>query len=328
MEKQKTKIIQIFLIIIFALSFFYPILSFAQTATQPDITLQVPLLGYAKATDMAEYIKNIYQALLYIIIPFIIIMIIASGILWIIAGGDKQLIGKAKHRIQLALIGLGIALFSYVLLSFVGITQLIPPSAEYIETIDIPDDALMFPTNEGVTPGGTYQSVGGQCFPVPSASLKSTHNNFAASRAQGARKHAGVDIYTNPPGEGIAIADGVVLRISTTFKAGANKCTATPNWWISQNGGSGDAGSIYIYFPSLNVTVNYGENDVSRQLVKVGQQVKAGQVIGIFGPCRMLHFELYQGRRSTNIQWKPADAPQPAGLIDPTKTLSSLPKCK
>jgi len=111
-----------------------------KTAEEPNILLQVPLLGYTKAKNIAEYIKNVYQASLYLIIPFIIVMIIAGGVLWILAGGDKQIIAKAKERIKHALIGLGIALFSYVILYTIGGTLLTvfqAPQLEYIQTIDI-----------------------------------------------------------------------------------------------------------------------------------------------------------------------------------------------
>jgi len=113
-------------------------------AEEPNILLQVPLFNYTKATNIAEYIKNIYQASLYILIPFIILMIIYGGVLWIIAGGDKQIIAKAKERIKYGLIGLGIALFSYVILYTIGGTLLTvfqAPQLEYIESIEIiPED--------------------------------------------------------------------------------------------------------------------------------------------------------------------------------------------
>lgn len=127
------------IILIILLLFFLPTILFAaETAADPNITLEVPLLSYTKATDIAEYIKNVYKGSLYIIIPFIIIMIIASGILWIIAGGDRQLIAKAKERIKYSLIGMAIVLFSYILLSFVGITVLQTPGMEEIPSEEPP----------------------------------------------------------------------------------------------------------------------------------------------------------------------------------------------
>jgi hypothetical protein len=99
------------------------------------LQLQVPLLGYTEASNIAEYIGKVYTAALYIIVPFIIVVIIFSGLLWIFSGGDKEIIGKAKSRIIHGFIGLGIALFSYVLLSFVGINTISTPDIEYINPV-------------------------------------------------------------------------------------------------------------------------------------------------------------------------------------------------
>ena len=145
----KNKFKKIFLFIIIFLVLSTLTVSAAEFAEEPNIQLQVPILGYAKAKNIAEYIKNVYQAALYIIIPFIIVMIIAAGILWIIAGGDKQIIAKAKERIKYGFIGLGIALFSYVLLSTFGsksITELKPPEVEYI--VPIPTEFISNETSE------------------------------------------------------------------------------------------------------------------------------------------------------------------------------------
>ena len=135
MPKNKFKKIFLLLVILFSALTIPLTASAGEFAEEPNIQLQVPILGYSKATNIAEYIKNVYQAALYIIVPFIIIMIIATGILWIIAGGDKQLIAKAKERIKYGFIGLGIALFSYVILYSIGgtgLTELKPPKVEYI----------------------------------------------------------------------------------------------------------------------------------------------------------------------------------------------------
>lgn len=113
--------------------FFSPLTCLGGEAETANLQLQVPLLGYTQASDISEYIANIYTAALYIIVPILIVVIIASGVLWILAGGDKGLIQKAKSRILHGFIGLGIALFSYVLLSFVGIEKISTPGIEKID---------------------------------------------------------------------------------------------------------------------------------------------------------------------------------------------------
>jgi peptidase C39-like protein len=109
-----------------------------ERAQLTKLTLQVPILGYQEASNIAEYIGVIYEASLYIIIPFIIIMIIFSGLLWVFAAGDKSIIQKAKARLMHSFIGLGIVLFSYVILSVVGINQISDLTVEYIEPMPIP----------------------------------------------------------------------------------------------------------------------------------------------------------------------------------------------
>jgi len=99
------------------------------------LQLQVPILEYTEASGIDEYIGKIYQAALYIIVPILIVVIILSGFLWIVAGGDKGRIGKAKARMINGFIGLAIALFSYILLSFVGISKIGTPSVESINPV-------------------------------------------------------------------------------------------------------------------------------------------------------------------------------------------------
>jgi hypothetical protein len=285
--------------------------------------LQIPLFDYTKSQNIAEYILTIYRYVMIVLIPILIIMIIYAGIIWIGAGGDSGKINQAKDRIKSGFIGMGLALLSYVILSLIGIDALNMPGLETIQK-EVGDD-LEFYQDNFTMPGlpGSYPSVGGQCFPVAGNSFDHNSNNFKAPRSGGGRYHAGVDLYTKGPGIGVAIADGVVTRISTTFKAGPSRCTRTPNWWISQNGGPGDAGAILIYHPSLGVTANYGEHDIKNIKVKAGDNVKAGQVLSVFGPCRMIHFELYKGKQSGTTPWYSGN-PQPPNLLDPTNTLKAL----
>jgi hypothetical protein len=155
-----------------------------ETAAEPNITLQIPLLSITKVADIADYIKYIYKAATFIIIPIIIVVIIFAGIEWLSAAGrDIDGINKAKKRLQLGLIGLGIVLFSYILLSFVGITVLKLPGIEYIEPLDTPDLDVPPPPNYNFNtdfkaptgaPGSLYcpKSGGQQAIPQIAASAK------------------------------------------------------------------------------------------------------------------------------------------------------------
>lgn len=141
-NSKKILIVLFFYLIVLSGSFIFFSANQAQAARegtvtpQTKLTLQVPILGYTEATDIAEYIGKVYQASLYIIVPIIIAVIIMGGIMWIIAAGDSAVIGKAKSIIINASVSLGIALFSYVLLSLVGIRTLKSPDVEYIEPLE------------------------------------------------------------------------------------------------------------------------------------------------------------------------------------------------
>lgn len=100
------------------------------------IKLQIPIFDYAESQNIAEYIAKIYQYLLIVLVPLAIIVIIVSGILWISAAGDSGKITQAKSRIIAAFTGLGLALFSYIILSLVGITNLTTPAIQYIPMED------------------------------------------------------------------------------------------------------------------------------------------------------------------------------------------------
>jgi predicted double-glycine peptidase len=111
------------------------------SGTQPaSLTLQVPILGYTQSKDITDYIANIFQAALFILVPIAIVVIIIAGLQWIFAGGNASKIGEAKKRITGAFLGLLIGLLSYTILSFVGITSLGLTSSGpgYIEPMPIP----------------------------------------------------------------------------------------------------------------------------------------------------------------------------------------------
>jgi len=138
-----------------------------KTAAKKDATIQlsVPILNFTEAADIAVYIKAVYQAATYIIVPIVIVVIILGGIEWLAAAGrDPEGMNKAKTRIFHGLIGLGIILLSYLLLELVGITKLISPNPEYIAEQTI---CLSGGTGGGGTGGAmpstgiSYKKVGG-----------------------------------------------------------------------------------------------------------------------------------------------------------------------
>ncbi|MCX6740266.1 MAG: hypothetical protein NTZ49_03495 [Candidatus Parcubacteria bacterium] len=121
-----------------------------------DITLQVPIFGVAQVNNLAQYIKVIYQYALIILVPFAIIMIIVGGARWILSAGNTSKIGEAKKQITYALTGLFLGLFSYIILSFIGITSLKLPVVQYIEPepdvdLSVPEEMFAFSSDPAVT---------------------------------------------------------------------------------------------------------------------------------------------------------------------------------
>lgn len=286
-----------------------------------NLELQIPLFNTASVDNLAQYIYLIYQYILIILVPLAIIMIIVGGAEWVLAAGNQQKIGEAQKRITGAAIGLFIGLSSYLILSLVGLTQLKNPQITYIRPVD--DTALI--TQNAGTATATYQSVGGQCFPVASDSFNFISWNWGARRTSetgGGRCHAGIDIYTKGQGQVVALADGTVTSVGHFY---------------SCKGGEVDR----VIINHGSYTINYGEINSGAEAsgIKNGAHVKAGQVIGVATNCGMLHLELYNGSVSTNSHWYPPGgaaigngnycrdnymSTKPPELQDPTNTIKNL----
>jgi len=87
--------------------------------------------------------------------------------------------------------------------------------------------------------------------------------------------------------------------------------------------GRGQTKAVLIYYPSLGKTINYGEIDAGHVKVRVGQRVNKGTYIGRAGHCGMLHFEVYSGRRSSNLRWMRGRA-RPSAIQDPRPLVKSV----
>jgi len=115
-------------------------------------------------------------------------------------------------------------------------------------------------------------------FPVKGKDVRAVGSYWGASREGGKRRHEGIDIFARKGTPVVAATDGVVSNVGTTRLGGKVV------WVINQRFQS-------AYYAHLD-----------KQLVKVGQLVKAGQVIGTVGntgnakhtPAH-LHFGVYRG---------------------------------
>ncbi|WP_306304633.1 M23 family metallopeptidase, partial [Helicobacter cinaedi] len=118
-----------------------------------------------------------------------------------------------------------------------------------------------------------------------------TQTIYGRNRQDGTRKHAARDLYTNPLTEVIAIADGKVLE-QKDFYEGTYQVTILHET------------SKYSKF-----IVRYGELDKNSILVKDGDEIKQGQVLGKTGKMNninnyMLHFEFYKDGTKDGIRGK------------------------
>jgi len=134
---RKVKFLTLSLSIILAITWGFSVWAQTDQGTAPatdqsTYQLQVPLFDYTQSQNIAEYIAKIYQYAMIVIIPILIFAIILGGVYWISAAGDSGKIKAAKDRLISGFIGLGLALFSYVILNLVGINVLNLPTVQYI----------------------------------------------------------------------------------------------------------------------------------------------------------------------------------------------------
>ena len=112
----------------------------------------------------------------------------------------------------------------------------------------------------------------------PAASYKERPRGFGNPRANGARKHAGCDLYAPVGTEVLAVEDGEVIAGPYVFY---------------------DVVDAVEIRHTSGIVVRYGEiNKTSAPGIKVGAKVTAGQVVGYVGKMHtvsdsMLHFELW-----------------------------------
>ena len=93
-----------------------------------EIKLNIPF-GKTCVTDIADYVSILYRYMVGAIGIVGVAMIMYGGIRWVASNGNSKEVDEAKQTIISAIIGVGLALGSYVLLNFLNpmITQLSNP---------------------------------------------------------------------------------------------------------------------------------------------------------------------------------------------------------
>jgi murein DD-endopeptidase MepM/ murein hydrolase activator NlpD len=184
------------------------------------------------------------------------------------------------------------------------------PSGSPIPFAPEPQQGSYWPIVSSVKQGRlvSYETVNGENVGNPG-------RKFLANRTtkEGTpRNHVGIDLYANFNDPVVACEDGVILKFGYFYSTKKKKLPTN-----------------LLTIRHKNVIVNYGEVGPSSFLrlgLKVGDQVKAGQVIGFVGATGMLHFETYHPMDLDAPQrWLKGDAP-PALLFNPTRYLLFLQK--
>lgn len=140
-------------------------------------------------------------------------------------------------------------------------------------------DAAMFSLN--ITDGMTFPVQVNKDFKIPP---EGDGHGFGGRRANGARKHAGIDLVVGTGQPVYAIKDGTVVNV------------LSPKWcsYCPSNNAA-------VFIDHGEYVVNYGE--VWPVYVKQGDAVKAGQKIGEVSGTTMLHFEMYPPGTTVNSNW-------------------------
>lgn len=150
-----------------------------------------------------------------------------------------------------------------------------------MEYVAIKDENLLIRYQSQISTHGSYmvsvKAVASFSFPI-AANVKSNIGSFwGAGRDGGARKHEGIDIFAPAKSPAVAVADGYITSVTENVLGGK-----------------------VIFMQPFKTSYNVYYAHLDEQLVITGQQVKAGDVIGLIGntgnaktTAPHLHFGIY-----------------------------------
>ena len=153
----------------------------------------------------------------------------------------------------------------------------------------------------------------------PTADYHEAPRSFGSPRP--GRKHAACDLYAPKGTEILAVADGVITHVSTTYYHPSPEAD-----WV---------GAVEVWHGMSVGKIRYAEIDHLAAGLQAGSPIKAGQVIAYVGQVAgmtnaMLHFEKYSGNLNgplTVIPNKPferrKDLQDPTGFLDSCTLLQS-----
>lgn len=74
----------------------------------------------AQSGDISLMITNAIKIIFVVALLLVLIMLIIGAVQWIVSGGDKEAVGKARGRIIAALVGLVILALAFLIASVAG----------------------------------------------------------------------------------------------------------------------------------------------------------------------------------------------------------------
>lgn len=89
---------------------------------RPDLNISIaPPAGILTPyTDLQVLFNNAITLVFMVALILVLIMLLWGGIQWIMSGGEKERIEKARGRIVNALIGLAVLAFAFLIINVVG----------------------------------------------------------------------------------------------------------------------------------------------------------------------------------------------------------------
>lgn len=94
----------------------------ASMALAQDIRLERPKVdgrnvGYA---DLSEFIRNTMALIFFIALILVLVMLVWGAVDWIMSGGEKDAVGKARGKILNALTGLAVLAVAWAIFVLAG----------------------------------------------------------------------------------------------------------------------------------------------------------------------------------------------------------------
>lgn len=84
-----------------------------------DVVADKDASGQITNPNLEDTVKNIINAVLYIVGILAVVMVIIGGVQYTTSGGDQAAVTKAKNTILYGIVGLVIAILAYAIVNFV-----------------------------------------------------------------------------------------------------------------------------------------------------------------------------------------------------------------